>query len=414
MQTVVVRLKDTCNLKCRMCNSYTKDNVRNSQMSLEDYNIILKKLKKARIRGQKIDAIRLDGNREGLCYPHIDTAIRMAKEYGFYAHLVSNGVLLTEPISKNLLNAGLDMIAFSVAGISPETYSRFQGYEMPENQLHRVCNNIKLFSTIKKELCSLCEIYISFILDELLIQDADEPRKAITFWKTLECNYFRLVREYPLMDHKRPVGGSLCATSHIINTDGQVFPCCGGSEDIVIGNLLHDEPEDIFSGETIMKLYRGLNNPDEIALPKPCKTCVLNGMPKCHDMNFRYTENIPLENNSFKEFCKVAHNKNVYILGMNEIAAEAISDCLRAGISITGIIDNDFHNWGKLINDIPVIEPNCNNVKDDCVLLTCTRNISDAWSLAKEWGYTYIYIYNLFFEQHFQRHPMLTVSFNLN
>ena len=149
MQTVVVRLKDACNLKCRMCNVYPRDKVKNSQMSLEDYDIILKKLKNTRICGQKIDTIRLDGNREGLCYPHIDTAIRMTKEYGFRTYLVSNGVLLTEQTSKNLLNAGLDKIMFSVAGISPETYSRFQGYEMPENQFHRVCNNIKLFSTIK-------------------------------------------------------------------------------------------------------------------------------------------------------------------------------------------------------------------------------------------------------------------------
>jgi len=128
---VIVRLADTCNLKCRMCRVYKPSHALKEMMSIEILEKILIKLQRSRYHGRRIDEVRLDGNREGLCYPKLAEAVLLTKSYGFNAAIVTNGTLLNEELSQELLKAGLNRICFSVSGICSETYQRFQGYTMP-------------------------------------------------------------------------------------------------------------------------------------------------------------------------------------------------------------------------------------------------------------------------------------------
>ena len=79
LMQVVIRLADICNLKCRMCGFWDSDKSDASIMSLDDFSRLLDKLKETRIHGRLVDTLRLDGNREGLCYPYLAEAVKMSK-----------------------------------------------------------------------------------------------------------------------------------------------------------------------------------------------------------------------------------------------------------------------------------------------------------------------------------------------
>jgi len=59
----------------------------------------------------------------------------------------SNGILLTEEVSRNLIKKGLKLIDFSVDAASPETYKKIR-----RKNFNLVINNIKRLTEIKKEL----------------------------------------------------------------------------------------------------------------------------------------------------------------------------------------------------------------------------------------------------------------------
>jgi len=59
----------------------------------------------------------------------------------------SNGLLLTEEMSRNLIKKGLKLIDFSIDAASPETYKKIR-----RNDFNLVVDNIKRLNEIKKEL----------------------------------------------------------------------------------------------------------------------------------------------------------------------------------------------------------------------------------------------------------------------
>jgi MoaA/NifB/PqqE/SkfB family radical SAM enzyme len=66
--------------------------------------------------------IFLGGYGEPLSHPYCLEMIRMAKEAGYFVSLITNGILLTEPVSQKLIDLRLDKLWVSLDGASPECY----------------------------------------------------------------------------------------------------------------------------------------------------------------------------------------------------------------------------------------------------------------------------------------------------
>ena len=250
MSQIVIRLADLCNLECRMCDFVHSSDTYGQKMELEDFKKIVQKLRGAYIHGRKIDLIRLDGNREGLLYPYIADAVQIVRAEGFRSYLVTNGVNMTAEIAERLISAGLNSVNFSVSGITEKTYSKFQGYNRPETQLQRVISNMKTFVEISK---GRTLVSVSMLLDEEATL-AEEYRKALLFYKNIGVNSVLISSEYPKkspLKKEEVVGSPNCLSIPLVGVNGQVFPCCGGSESISLGNLFSDRPEEIFEGKEI-------------------------------------------------------------------------------------------------------------------------------------------------------------------
>jgi MoaA/NifB/PqqE/SkfB family radical SAM enzyme len=107
-----------CNLDCRTCIRHVWDEPL-GQMSAETFQLILAGLK-------EIDPpplVFFGGLGEPLLHKELPDMVAAVKKLGCRAEMITNGMLLTETVSRNLISAGLDMIWVSLDGASPESYS---------------------------------------------------------------------------------------------------------------------------------------------------------------------------------------------------------------------------------------------------------------------------------------------------
>lgn len=412
MSQVVIRLADLCNLECRMCDFVHSSNTYGQMMNLEDFKTIVQKLKTASIHGRKIDLIRLDGNREGLLYPKIAEAVHIVKKEGFRSFLVTNGVSMTDKMAEDLISAGLNDINFSVSGITEETYSKFQGYRRPATQLQQVLNNIKTFVEISKGRTT---VSVSMLLgDDICF--AEEYRKAILFYKKIGVNSVLIGSEYPQknsLEGTEIVGSPNCLSIPLVGVDGEVFPCCGGSESISLGNLFSDDTNSIFSGNKIYSLCKGLKRSEGYRLPSECGECVYNGLPGRKTESFYLgDENGKIDFScyykGFFDFVQSSKEKKVYVIGANSLADECIQECKRHHISVEGIIDNDYLKWEKQICGVPIIAPR--EAQNFQVYINCIKDQGVGIELMERYEGDK-YLYAMFLEVFKSSHPIFSYSY---
>jgi len=131
-----------CNLRCSTClrNSWED---KPGAMPLDLYRELLAGLR----RTKTLETIAFWGFGEPLTHPDIAEMIRLAKERGLRAEMVTNGLLLDRPTAESLLDTGLDLLVVSLDGASPETHRLVRG----EADLEAILANIRTLQAVKKE-----------------------------------------------------------------------------------------------------------------------------------------------------------------------------------------------------------------------------------------------------------------------
>lgn len=142
-----IETTNICNLLCPMCSRtiQIKDGtyVDIGTMSMELYKKMIDEGSE-----NNLYSIKLNYLGEPLSDKYIIDRIKYAKKKGVVDVMFNtNASLLTEEMSHNLLDAGLDSIFFSVDGINPDTFNKIR---IGTDYLS-VVNNIKNFARIKNE-----------------------------------------------------------------------------------------------------------------------------------------------------------------------------------------------------------------------------------------------------------------------
>ncbi len=117
LKRVYVEVTNRCNLNCATCMRNVWD-ANYGGMELGTFRRILSSLEKMPHKPE----IFLGGYGEPLSHPYCLEMIRMAKEAGYFVSLITNGILLTEPVSQKLIDLRLDKLWVSLDGASPECY----------------------------------------------------------------------------------------------------------------------------------------------------------------------------------------------------------------------------------------------------------------------------------------------------
>ena len=110
-----------CNALCPHC-PYTNSNIRKEYRDAPYMSeAIFKKI--ADESGRHGAILRISGGGEPMLHPQATELLVYAKKVGCKIGLITNGSLFDEHNSRALLEAGVDMIEFSVDACDPETYS---------------------------------------------------------------------------------------------------------------------------------------------------------------------------------------------------------------------------------------------------------------------------------------------------
>ena len=118
LRRVYIEVTNKCNLNCSTCMRNGWD-VQYGSMSEATFERILLELKEF----QEPPELFFGGYGEPLSHPEVLEFVEHAKRRGYRISLITNGVLLTESISRRLLDIGLDMLWVSLDGASPECYT---------------------------------------------------------------------------------------------------------------------------------------------------------------------------------------------------------------------------------------------------------------------------------------------------
>jgi len=117
-----IELTTRCPLSCRMCIRHGRD-WRNGDMSLEDFERVAPYLR-------QVETVILQGWGEPLLHRHLVDIVRLAKAAGRRGSpgaapsvgFVTSGKGMDRRVAADLVDAGLDFIGFSLAGVTAETH----------------------------------------------------------------------------------------------------------------------------------------------------------------------------------------------------------------------------------------------------------------------------------------------------
>lgn len=140
LKRVYLEITNQCNLNCATCMRNIWD-VAFGAMSIPVFDKILEDLESYAPKPE----IFIGGYGEPLSNPNCLSMIELAKSKGIRVSMITNGVLLTESISRQLIDLKLDMLWISLDGASPECYADVRmGDELPG-----VIDNLKRLRAIK-------------------------------------------------------------------------------------------------------------------------------------------------------------------------------------------------------------------------------------------------------------------------
>lgn len=131
-----------CNLTCQTCirNSWADPN---AHMDDATFERILESIKKL----PQLERVIFTSFGEPMVNPKLFSMIEAVRKLGLEVTLGSNGVLLTEKVTRTLIRLGVDQLVVSIDGGKPATYEGIRG-----TQLSIIIKNLETFNRVKDEL----------------------------------------------------------------------------------------------------------------------------------------------------------------------------------------------------------------------------------------------------------------------
>jgi len=270
-----------CNLRCEFCAHSRPDrNIKNRtcrgrRLSFEQYKRIIDE---GRQRG--LCSVALNGFNEPLLQRDIADYIRYAANAGILeVSLHTNAMLLTESMSRSLLDCGLNIIMFSIDAFSRETYSQIRR----GGDYDTVVRNIATFLELKDRLgLPLPLTRASFVKTRVNAHEMDD---FVAFWDRRTdyvmlqgfCNVFVDEDGYDAVEDGYRLDDQPFETCHLpwqrlsIAADGAVLPCCSYfGLAMPVGHVEEDSLYDIWHGPRMEALRRIVNTRQR---PLPCDRC---------------------------------------------------------------------------------------------------------------------------------------------
>src|SRR3989344_2185253 len=278
-----LNITNRCNFRCTHC-AFDSGILDLPELTLSELERILRETKD--IGGQKFD---ITGG-EPLVREDVEEIITMGKSLGYKTELVTNGSLLTEQKLRKFKQLGLDGIAISLDGSTPEIYNRIRRKD--EKTFYKVVENIRaskkigfytkinttVFACNLEDIPNITELALSLGADELGLyyftpigrgnrskELAVEPVQWLEFIRANLKQYqdrgMRISLEFPLIEKEHWNVNLGCIAnkekSHLqVLPDGNVYPCAIlASYGKPIANLKTTSVKDVWNNTKLWKDY---------------------------------------------------------------------------------------------------------------------------------------------------------------
>jgi tungsten cofactor oxidoreducase radical SAM maturase len=137
-----IEVTTACNLSCQTCirNSWSDPS---ADMDDATFERILESIKKL----PNLERVIFTSFGEPLVNPKLFSMIEAVRRLGLDVTLGTNGVLLSDQLSRQLIRLGVDQLVVSIDGGKPETYEGVRG-----THLSLIIKNLETFNRVKNEL----------------------------------------------------------------------------------------------------------------------------------------------------------------------------------------------------------------------------------------------------------------------
>jgi len=242
---IYLEITNNCNLDCSFC---IKNNQPKKFLSLEEFKIILSKIK----NHTKYLYFHVLG--EPLVHPQINEFINIASDY-YFINITTNGYL----INKIKDNKNIRQINISLHSFHPKYNKSLKNYL---KDIFDTVNNLVLNNTIIKFRLWVNSPY----KDKIILALNKQYQVQIKDEKKLKINshiYYEIEEEFiwPSYDNNyfNPLGTCRGTKDFIgILVSGTVIPCCLDSSGIInLGNIYKEDLSDIINSDLFKKINTG-------------------------------------------------------------------------------------------------------------------------------------------------------------
>jgi len=286
LQRIVMEVFGGCNYTCQMCPQSNPGRGKNftRKMPLDEFEKILDKI----VPKYGSPVINLEGSGEPTMAKDLDKYIAAVKKRGLKCYMYCNGARLNGKFMKNVIDAGIDFIRFSVIGYNKEKYKKF----MDVDNFELILSNIREIKKYIQQAKSQCRIATYHLItnNEELDFEVEEYKKNIInnldtigyIWKmhNWSGNYDNL---NPRIKTERRTCGRPFAPELTVRAGGDqgragaVVPCCQtlgppNEAKSILGHLDKDTFEEVYFGKKYqdLRLAHENKNFDNIEY---CKNC---------------------------------------------------------------------------------------------------------------------------------------------
>jgi radical SAM protein with 4Fe4S-binding SPASM domain len=267
-----------CNLKCPMCpqsDPKISEVVKGkTYMDLDLYRRIIDEA-----AGHVYD-INLAHRGESTFHKALPEMIRYASSKGIKTRLHTNATILSEKMSRELLNSGLDLLSFSFDGFEKEPYEKIR----IGSKFEKTLENILQFLRLKKEAGSKKPFTVFQVIDldgnthgkeEFIRRFAELPLDQLYIKKP--HNWGGIINGNPTIDrycHRESYSHcSFLWYSLTILWDGHVTPCPQDFfQEYVLGDLRTQTIREVWDGKPLVGLRDSLARREWEKI-RPCNTC---------------------------------------------------------------------------------------------------------------------------------------------
>jgi radical SAM protein with 4Fe4S-binding SPASM domain len=265
-----------CNLRCRMC-WHEYQEIPKHDINLE---FALKVIHEFAHKGGY--SIKFSFRGEPLLYRDLHLLIRMAKKKNIIETLVNtNGMLLTAKRARELINAKLDRLIFSIDSCNEFTYSVIRRH----GDFNKVLSNLLYFKEQKEDRKPILVVHG---VKQSANQKEIESGEFLDYWSpiadlvtiTHACHDYSieesLNEEFPSFFCNEPF------RSLTVRADGLVQYCCNrDDQDLIVGDARTHSIEDIWKNEKMNEIREKMSKGNAHLIP---------GCNKCYVMKYHYSQ----------------------------------------------------------------------------------------------------------------------------